>query len=54
MKKVIIINKGKIVAIDTPSNLEDKTKSKNTILVTVEDPNDNMKNIKNKIKEAEK
>ena len=52
--KVIIINKGKIVAIDTPSNLEDKTKSKNTILVTVEDPNDNMKNIKNKIKEAEK
>ena len=53
-EKVIIINKGKIVAIDTPSNLEDKTKSKNTILVTVEDPNDNMKNIKNKIKEAEK
>ena len=34
--------------------MEDKTKSKNTILVTVEDPNDNMKNIKNKIKEAEK
>lgn len=52
-ERVIIINKGKIVAIDTPSNLEDKTKLKNTILVTVEDPNGNMKNIKSKLKEAE-
>lgn len=52
-EKVIIINKGKIIAIDTPSNLEEKTKSKNTILVTVEDPNNNMENIKNKIKEAD-
>ena len=52
-ERVIIINKGKIVAIDTPSNLEDKTKAKNTILVTVEDPNNNMENIKNKLKEAE-
>lgn len=52
-ERVIIINKGKIVAIDTPSNLEEKTKSKNTILVTVEDPNNNMENIKNKIKEAD-
>lgn len=52
-ERVIIINKGKIVAIDTPSNLEEKTKSKNTILVTVEDPNNKMENIKNKIKEAE-
>ena len=52
-EKVIIINKGKIIAIDTPSNLEDKTKSKNTILVTVEDPNNNMKNIKGKLKDAE-
>lgn len=52
-ERVIIINKGKIIAIDTPSNLEDKTKAKNTILVTVEDPNNNMENIKNKLKEAE-
>lgn len=52
-ERVIIINKGKIVAIDTPSNLESKTKSKNTILVTVEDPNNNMENIKSKLKEAE-
>ena len=49
-ERVIIINKGKIIAIDTPSNLEDKTKAKNTILVTVEDPNNNMENIKNKLK----
>ena len=52
-EKVIIINKGKIVAIDTPSNLEEKTKSKNTILVTVEDPNNKMESIKDKLKEAD-
>lgn len=52
-ERVIIINKGKIVAVDTPSNLEDKTKLKNTILVTVEDINNNMENIKSKLKEAE-
>ena len=52
-EKVIIINKGKIVVIDTPSNLEEKTKSKNTILVTVEDPNNKMESIKNKLKEAD-
>ena len=38
-ERVIIINHGKIVAIDTPENLENKTKEKNTILVTVEDKN---------------
>ena len=52
-EKVIIINKGKIVVIDTPSNLEEKTKSKNTILVTVEDPNNKMESIKDKLKEAD-
>ena len=31
------------MAIDTPENLENKTKEKNTILVTVEDPKENMK-----------
>ena len=35
--KVIIINKGKIVAIDTPENLENKVTSNNSIYVTVED-----------------
>ena len=43
--KVIIINKGKIVAIDTPENLEAKVSNKNCLYVTVEDPEDKM-NIK--------
>src|SRR5574344_1356898 len=33
-EKVIIINKGKLVTIDTPENLEEKTKGKNSVLVT--------------------
>ena len=53
-EKVVIINKGKIVAIDTPENLEQKTKEKNGISVTVEDPKDNMKKLKSKIPEIEK
>lgn len=52
--KVIIINKGKIVAIDTPENLENKVVSNNTIYVTVEDPEDKIKNLKNKIKDIKK
>ena len=48
--KVIIINKGKIVAIDTPENLEAKVSNKNCLYVTVEDPEDK----KNKIKEIKK
>ena len=52
-ERVIIINNGKIVAIDTPENLEAKTKEKNTLIVTVEDPKDNMKNLKEKIAEIE-
>ena len=35
--RVIIINKGKIVAIDTPENLENKVSNNNIIYVTVED-----------------
>lgn len=50
-ERVIIINKGKIVAIDTPENLEKKTDSKNIILLTVEDKKNNMKNIKKDISE---
>ena len=50
-EKVIIINKGKIVAIDSPENLEKKTQNKNIILITVEDKKDNMKDIKNAIPE---
>lgn len=52
--KVIIINKGKIVAIDTPENLENKVTSNNSIYVTVEDPENKMKTIQEKIKEIER
>ena len=49
--KVIIINKGKIVAIDTPEHLENKVTNNNSIYVTVEDPENKMENIKDKIKD---
>ena len=48
--KVIIINKGKIVAVDTPENLEEKVSSKNCIYITVEDIENKMENVKEKIK----
>ena len=44
-EKVIIINQGKIVAKDTPQNLEEKLKGENKVLITIEDP-------KNKIEEV--
>ena len=44
--RVIIINKGKIVAIDTPENLESKVSTNNSIYVTVEDPDNKVDNIK--------
>ena len=47
--KVIIINKGKIIAIDTPENLENKVSNKNTTYVTVEDTENKMDSIKEKI-----
>ncbi|MBQ9658948.1 MAG: ABC transporter ATP-binding protein, partial [Clostridia bacterium] len=47
--RVIIINKGKIVAVDTPENLENKVSGQNIIFVTVEDPENKMENIKDKI-----
>ena len=49
--KVIIINKGKIIAIDTPENLENKVSNKNTTYVTVEDTENKMDSIKEKISE---
>ena len=39
-KKVIIINKGKIVAIDTPQNLENKTNKESIIKLIIEDTKD--------------
>ena len=47
--KVIIINKGKIVAIDTPENLEKKVAKNNSTYVTVEDTENKMNTIKEKI-----
>ena len=49
--RVIIINKGKLIAIDTPENLEKKTDEKNVILLTVEDSKDNMLKLKKDIPE---
>lgn len=52
-EKVIIIDKGKIVAVDTPENLEKRTKEKNSISITVEDPKNNMDELKTKIPQIE-
>ena len=52
--KVIIINKGKIVAIDTPENLENKVTNNNCIYVTVEDPENKMETMKEKITDIKK
>lgn len=49
-ERVIIINKGRIIAIDTPENLEKKVQEKNVLLLTVEDKNNNMEKIKKQIK----
>ena len=47
--RVIIINKGEIVAIDTPENLERKVKQDNSIYVTVEDLENKMDSVKEKL-----
>lgn len=47
--KVIIINKGKIVAIDTPENLEKRVADNNVVYVTVEDTENKMDTMKGKI-----
>ena len=49
-EKVIIINKGKIVAVDTPENLEEQFKEENSIYVTVEDKKNNIKKVCEKIR----
>ncbi len=53
-ERVIILNKGKIVAIDTPENLEEKTKEQNVLFVTVEDKEEKMPNLKEKITDIDK
>ena len=52
-ERVIIINKGKVVAIDTPENLEKSTKEKNGISLIVEDQKNNMSKLKEIIKEID-
>ena len=47
--RVIIINKGEIVAIDTPENLENKVVNGNSVYVTVEDSENKMENMKEKL-----
>ena len=51
--RVIIINKGEIVAIDTPENLEKKVVKENSIYVTVEDPENKMNSIKEKLENVQ-
>lgn len=52
--KVVIINKGKIVAVDTPENLENKVNNNNCIYVMVEDNENKVDEIKDKIKGVKK
>lgn len=52
--KVIIINKGKIVAVDTPENLENKVNNNNCIYVMVEDTENKVDQIKDKINGVKK
>ena len=47
--KVIIINKGKIVAIDTPEKLEASVSTNNNIYLTIEDPENKIDTMKEKI-----
>jgi len=51
--RVIIINKGKIVAVDTPENLEKKVVKENAIYVTVEDLENKMEIVKNKLEKVQ-
>ena len=52
--KVIIINKGKIIAIDTPENLERKVSNNKSLYITVEDTENKMDTIKEKIPQINK
>ena len=47
--RVIIMNKGEVVAIDTPENLEKRVSNKNIIYVTVEDTENKVIEMKEKI-----
>lgn len=52
-EKIVVIDKGEIVAVDTPKNLEKKTSDKTAIKIVIEDENNKFETIKNEIKEIE-
>ena len=47
--RVIIMNKGEVIAIDSPENLEKKVSNKNIVYVTVEDTGNKVIGMKEKI-----
>ena len=49
--KVIIINRGKIVAVDTPEKLEERFSNKNGLYITVEDKENKIKTVLDKVEE---
>ena len=53
-EKVIIIDKGNLLAIDTPENLENKVSNKNILTVTVEDNDDKIDDVVEKIDNIQK
>lgn len=53
-EKVIIINKGNLIAVDTPENLESKVKGENSLLVTVEDPENKIDSVIKTMKSVNK
>lgn len=52
-EKVIILNNGEIIATDTPEKLEEMASEKNVINITVEDNENRILKIKDKIKEIQ-
>ncbi len=49
--KIIVIDKGEIVAVDTPKNLEKKTTDKTVLKVVVDDMNNKFESLKSKVDE---
>lgn len=44
-EKVIIMNKGEVVTIDTPENLEQNVRTENSLLVTIEETKENVEEV---------
>ena len=51
-EKVIIIDKGKILAVDTPENLEKKVNNQNILTITIEDEKNKINDIIKEIKDV--